>query len=200
MKKTIAIDIDEVLFPFVEAFVVENNTKYKTDLTPEDFFTYEFHEVLGLDIQETFKRVYAVHHAGYDNYLPLDGSVDALGRLANSFDLVIVTARNPRFAEATGAWLDSHFGGIFNKMIAIGHPAEVSKPQAKAALCVELDAVALVDDSIKHVSRCEEYGIQGILFGDYPWNRYIDIPSSAVACKDWFEVLEYFEDYETNKF
>ncbi len=49
-KETIAVDIDEVLFPFIDEFIKIHNHQFATILSRDQFQTYKFSEQLGLDI------------------------------------------------------------------------------------------------------------------------------------------------------
>ncbi len=41
-KEKIAIDINEVLFPFIDEFIKDHNTRFATSLNKSQFNTYEF--------------------------------------------------------------------------------------------------------------------------------------------------------------
>lgn len=46
-KPVLAVDVDEVLAYFIPSLVEFHNESYSTTLSPESFFSYEFHEVWG---------------------------------------------------------------------------------------------------------------------------------------------------------
>ncbi len=75
----------------------------------------------------------------------------------------------------------------------IGYAAVMSNPRKKVEVCKDIEAIALIDDSIGHITECVEAGMQGILFGDYPWNQTEELSSGIVRCSNWPEVLEYFD-------
>ncbi|HVX57219.1 MAG TPA: hypothetical protein VHA37_05800, partial [Candidatus Saccharimonadales bacterium] len=83
--------------------------------------------------------------------------------------------------------------GIFTKLVHVGYHLEMKQPKPKAAVCREVGAVALIDDSLGHVQTCAEQGIDGVLFGDYPWNQAEELPAGVTRCADWAAVLEYFD-------
>lgn len=57
----------------------------------------------------------------------------------------------------------------------------------------QVSAVALIDDSLGHVSECAGIGMQGVLFGDYSWNSHSEqLPDRVTRCADWNEVAEFF--------
>jgi len=192
-RETIAVDVDEVLFPFVAEFVEFDNTIHGGNLTAEDFFCYEFESVIGIPQEEAVKRVYAFNDADHSDIDPLPATQDAIWELADRYDLTVVTARHPRFAGRTHQWINSHFEGAFSKLIHIGYHLEMKTPKTKAAVCHELGAVALIDDSLGHVTCCAEGGVEGVLFGNYPWNQAAELPEGVTRCEDWPQVLEYFD-------
>ena len=59
-KPVVAVDIDEVLALFVPALVDFHNQSYESSLTPDSFFSYEFHEVWGGSQVETAEKVNCV--------------------------------------------------------------------------------------------------------------------------------------------
>lgn len=191
-KEVVAVDVDEVLFPYVESFVGYHNEIHGTNLAPEDFFTYEFEHVLGLTVGETIRRVHDVHDLGFDTQDPIEGAWTALDELSKRFNLFVITARNPGFEVTTRDWLHKNFPGIFQDVILTGHPQDIEKPRSKFEICTEIGAVALIDDSFRHVAECAGTKVVGILFGDYAWNRTEPVLDGVVRCKTWLEVVEYF--------
>jgi len=192
-KKVIAIDVDEVLFPFVEMFSRHHNQKYGTNFTIDDFITYEFQNVLGLNTIETVERVYAFHRLSDSHIKPLEKARESIVALSQKYSIAVVTARHPQFGEQTKAWMDIHFDTDFHDLVAIGYEKVMERPRTKAEVCSELNAVALIDDSLDNVSGCAGAGIQGILFGDYPWNRTGELPQGVVRCRNWEETLRFLD-------
>lgn len=192
-KEVVAVDVDEVLFPYVESFVGYHNVIHGTNLAPEDFFTYEFEHVLGLTVEETIRRVHDVHDLGFDTQGPVEGACFALDELAKRFNLFVVTARNPRFEETTREWLHKNFPDVFQDVVLTGHPQDIEKPKSKIEVCREVGAIALINDSFRHVAECVGTEVIGILFGDYPWNRTVPVLDGMVRCKSWLEVVRYFD-------
>ena len=192
-RETIAVDIDEVLFPFVDSFVEYDNALHGGEFRAENFSTYAFEDVLGTTIHEAMSRIYDFNGSSHDHIGPLDKAREALITLSDRFDLAIVTARHPQFEAHTSGWLNRHLDGFFSSLSHIGYHLVMEKPVKKVDVCRELGAVALIDDSISHVSECAEVGMQGILFGDYPWNKAETLPIGVIRCHDWPAVLEHFD-------
>ncbi len=192
-KEKIATDIDEVLFPLVEEFVQWHNREYGTSLTVEDFRSYEFEEALGLPIPEVVHRIklFLDQEHGHLHVEPIYEAKEAITEMSKDFDFVAITARHPSFKISTIAYAEHHFGDIIADLHFLGHKETVDIVIPKAEVCRRLGASTLIDDSLGHVEKCDDVGVQGILFGEYPWNRHEYIPDSVIVCPSWQEVLEY---------
>jgi 5'(3')-deoxyribonucleotidase len=195
-REVIAVDVDEVLFPCVREFTAFHNGRYQTSITPDQFLTYEYQDVLGLSTAETVQRLFEFHEQDCLHVEPLEEAQDALGKLSESYDLQIITARDPQFEKSTREWLDKNFSGIFSDIFAIGHAAVIKEAPSKLTQCRSIGAVALIDDSVKHVNSCAEGGVKGILFGDYSWNQTKpgELHGNAIRCVNWLAVGKYFDE------
>lgn len=192
-KEIIAVDVDEVLFPFVEEFVKHDNAIHGGQFTAAQFSTYAFENVLQTTMHDSMTRVYDFNRIDHSHIEPLEQARQALITLSEQFDLAIVTARHPQFEANTSSWLSRHLDGFFTSLSHIGYSPVMEKPVKKVDVCQELGAIALIDDSISHVSECAQEGLEGILFGNYPWNQADRLPSGVVRCLDWPAVLEHFD-------
>jgi 5'(3')-deoxyribonucleotidase len=193
-RGVIAVDVDEVLFPFVSEFVAYDNARCGGQLTTADFFCYRFEDVLEIPMESAVERVYSFNAAEHSHIDPIEQAHEAIVRLNERYDLTVVTARHPQFEGATRRWLNKHLPGYFSDVLHIGYSPVMERPQKKVEICRRLGAVGLIDDSLQHVSECAEEGIAGILFGDYPWNKAAELPDGVTRCRDWGEVLEYFDE------
>jgi 5'(3')-deoxyribonucleotidase len=192
-KELIAVDVDEVLFPMLESFLEHHNPTYGTTHKFSDFLSYDFEHTLGVPIEETVRRVY--EYLDMDNHLveAVKGSQAAIARLSERYDLAVLTARHPRYEQPTINWIHNRFERVFNQIVCVGYAPIMEQPVTKADICKELGAKALIDDSLSHINHCAEAGIEGVLFGDYPWNQTDTLPDSVTRCRDWEEVTEHFD-------
>lgn len=193
-KEVLAVDIDEVLFPFVEEFIQHHNSTYNTEHAVEEFLTYEFQHVIQQDFEETVRRIFEVTSRECLHVEPIDDSIEAIRSLGERYDLEVITARSPDHEEPIRVWLEKHYGDSFGGINFIGHPGYMERYKPKAEVCEELGAIALIDDSVSHIELCQAKEIKGILFGDYPWNQLNgnNGHSEIVRCRNWQEVLEHF--------
>lgn len=192
-KPVIAVDVDEVLFPFIDEFINYHNYRYGTKLNKENFTSYDFDKILDLSASETVDRVYSFLGSLKDSStIPIDQSKNSIAVLASHFELCIVTARHAQFEQITLDWLDQNFHNCFRSIAAIGHAPIMDKPISKAKICQEINAIALIDDSLIHVNECVAIGLEGILFGNYLWNQTPKLPKNVTRCENWPAVLKHF--------
>lgn len=191
-KEVLAMDVDEVLFPLLEHFLMSHNVQQNTQFSFDDFKTYHFEDVLGLSVPETVDRVYAFSAADHSHIDPILSTQEGITRLKNRFDIEIVTARHEQFRPNTSKWLHDKIGQFFGDIHMIGYAPILEKPLTKAEICLLIGAVALVDDNPTHVFEMPEVGKEGILFGNYPWNRDVILPKGVTRCEDMIEVAEHF--------
>lgn len=191
-RQVLATDIDEVLFPFVAEFSAWHNEQYNTDLSVDDFHTYEFNAVLKVPVPEAVHRIRAFLHQDHRHIKPLEEAQEAIAQLGNRYKLVAITARHPEFEHTTRAYLFEYFRDHVADLTLVGHRVTMDVLRTKAEVCKDFKAVALIDDSVAHVTGCAEANIQGILYGNYPWNSMDHLPESVVRCANWKEVLEFF--------
>lgn len=191
-KELLACDVDEVFFPLLGHFLEDYNATHGTNITPDQFKTYHFDGPLGLTVPQTVEKIYSFLRSDHSQIELLEGVEDAIERLEKRFDMHVVTARHPDFETATWQWLQQRLPDKFKGIKLIGYAPIIEKPTTKAHVCKGLGAVALIDDSIDHVLPCAEEGIEGILFGDYPWNQADILPAGVSRCPTWQDVPEHF--------
>jgi 5'(3')-deoxyribonucleotidase len=197
-KPIIAIDVDDVLANSTDSVRRIVNQKYAADLQPE-------HYAVPGEYHKYYERVWAEHGitdrvskdelnqlmaTDQSHVQPHTDVLRILSSLNETYELLVVTARNPSWEAATRAWLDSNFPGIFTRIIFGGRrddPAGVTKGD----WCVETGAKWLIDDNVVHCMGANDRGVKAILFGTYGWQT--DVPADLIRCKNWQEVKEFFD-------
>jgi 5'(3')-deoxyribonucleotidase len=192
-KPIVAVDIDDVLFPYASELVLRYNLIKGAQLTVDDLFSYTFIDVWGGTLDEANMIANSVHQQEFLHVLPLIGARAALVSLAERFELHIVTSRSPAYEEKTNAWVEQHFPGIFTRVDLVGNHHDGTQVRTKADHCLEIGAVYLIDDQPKYALECALEGVRTILFGDYAWNQDVTMSDNIVRCKDWKAVMEYFD-------
>lgn len=200
MRRTIAVDIDDVIADSTEALRISVNRRYRVSLTPEDYVLRD-----GGDYWGYYERVWAahgVHNADYDelhedmaidqSHVPLlPGASFAIGELSKKFDIVLITARDKAWEQATLKWVTAHFGAVFRSVYFAGRSKHGAKIQTKGELCNDLGVTLLIDDNPAHCRSALDVGVDAILFGDFGWQK--GKTGGLTVCDDWPAVLEYFD-------
>lgn len=193
-KPVIAVDIDDVLFPFVDGIAAYHNNLKGTNLTVDDFFSYNFVEVWGGEVDETERIVESFLGMDQLHLQPVHGAKEALARLSQDFEVVLVTARNQLFESATSAWLQHHLPELFSQVIFAGNHHDGRPYRPKGVICEELGARLLIDDHPRNLLSVAEHGIDGVLFGTKAWSVRPETPARITPCKDWDAVVSYIYD------
>lgn len=191
-KEVIATDIDEVLFPFVNEFLAWHNQEYGTSLMMENFQSYNFEDTLEVPVAETVHRVNTFLNIAHDPVLPLEQSQQGITALSKRYKLVAITARHPRFEHSTWRYIDKYYHDKIAELTLVGHRETVDTVKKKVEICLNIGAMALIDDNIEHITPCPDMGVEGVLFGNYPWNQQESIQPGVVRCHDWLMVMEHF--------
>jgi uncharacterized HAD superfamily protein len=198
-KKTIAVDIDDVLAVHGEAMIAYSNRVFGTNLTIDDY-TEHWSEMWKVDHAETERRAIQYHQTDdMASYRHHADALPVLKELAQKYRLIIVTARRRDVSGITATWIDKYFGGIFESINYAGIWDKIDEDSAtatKAELCKELGVDYLIDDQSKHCNGAAEVGITAIMFGDYPWTRDDKLHTDVIRCHTWEQVGDFFRARE----
>lgn len=190
-KPVIAVDIDDVIFPFIPELIKHYNLRKGADLTLEDFKIYHFSQVWGNTEEEANAIVAEFLTQDLVHLQPLPGAQQAFDRLSRDFDIVLITARNGLFAPSTTQWLQAHFQGLFEDVIFAGNPHDTIEYREKGIICQEVGAAVLIDDSPGNLQSALDYGVDAVLFGAHNWNKVHTLPDHIVRCRTWKEVVDH---------
>ncbi|HSX45509.1 MAG TPA: hypothetical protein VLG27_00720 [Candidatus Saccharimonadia bacterium] len=202
-RKTIAVDIDDVLAASASEFVAFGNLRWGTNLTVDDYHE-DWSVMWQVDRETEQKRAHEIYDSGMIRGIkPHEGADAVLKWLEERYDLVIATSRVSKIHQDTLEWLDKHFGGVFKGVHLSGiYDPILSAPfkdesvhnMTKAELIMEIAADYLIDDQPKHCLAVADAGIETILFGDYAWSRDLgELPVRVTRCPDWAAVKEFFD-------
>lgn len=169
----IAVDIDEVLFPFVPEIMRWHDRKYGTRLNIEQFASYQFWQAWGGTREQAIHKVIEYFlSADADQVLPFTDAKKTLENLKSfGIDLHIVTSRQLEVMPATIARIERHFPGIFNDIISVNHYSVSGKQSTKIAACRSVGAQLIIEDQIANAKECLAGGVNVIIYGQYPWNK-----------------------------
>jgi len=190
-KKTIAVDLDDVLAEHIEALIGYSNQNHGTDFKPEDYLE-QWVDLWGIPYEEVVKRAKDFHiPETVENFSIVRDAKPALAQLKKDWNLVIVTARPKDTIASTLKWVDKHFSGIFSDVhfVPIWDPGP---KVTKAEICNKIGANYLIDDLARHCNLAAEMGVSAILFERIKWKQPEKVHPDVIRVKNWREVLEYF--------
>jgi 5'(3')-deoxyribonucleotidase len=200
-RPVIAIDLDDVLSASADGFAAYSNERWGGDYKPENYLE-NWAIYWGVSLEEALKRSKEYHSSdAVVRYRHSEPAVPVLRALRPKYDLVVVTSRRISFKQHTDTWLQKHFPNIFREVRYAGiwdasHQtnSEVRQrlSQTKTSICRDLGADYLIDDQPKHCFDAAESGVQAVLFGDYKWNKTVELPKGVTRVSDWDGVRRYF--------
>lgn len=176
----IACDIDEVLFPYLPAWIDFYNRTHETAVKVSDFHSYNFSRVLVQHDEEYISNVvYDFHNSPeFLEVEPIDGSVTAVRKLQEMGDVHFVTSRQQVIAQQTHDWIYRYFGINHDKIHIGNHWCKetdaVTSKKTKAEMCRLIGARVLIDDSVSYIKECAREGMMALLFdfnGSYGWSK-----------------------------
>ena len=188
-KPVLAVDIDEVLFPFVPEMLKHYNELDGSAHRVEEVLSFEF-SIWDEPDEAKIERVHQFSRLDHREIPPLEGTIKALRRLRKSYSIAIVTSRDPEFEASTRNWLDHHFGGLYDRLILTGNHYSGRAYRSKVEVCLELGASYLVDDQLHYAADSSKHGLPMFLFGNYPWNKAEVLPKGVTRVAGWGEVVD----------
>jgi uncharacterized HAD superfamily protein len=198
-RKTIAVDIDDVLAASAEGFAEFSNKQWGMNISAADY-DENWAKAWGLPLEKAVKFADDFHALGaFGQYRYIEHAVPVLKKLSARYKLIVVTSRRKILKPETDTWIERHFPAIFEELHYAGIYDSVDDhlhalKQHKAGLCRELGADYLIDDQLKHCFAAAECGMQALLFGRYNWNEVkAPLPKNVVRVSNWDEVEEYFD-------
>ena len=178
MRKSIAIDMDQVIANMYKKMTVSYNELFNENLTDEEFINAPQDSLT----REQYKALLgAMNEPSYYRDMELldANAVEVIRELNERFDVYIATAAMeiPGSFTAKYEWLLEHFPFLDpQKFVFCG---------TKAVIHTDY----LIDDS---VNQLQAFSGQGILYS-MPYNKHVeDYPRVG----NWLEVREYFKELE----
>ena len=150
----IAIDLDEVLVPFLQPLA-----NYHGRTLPKRQHPYLFREVFDCSEEESRAMVYEYYRSPEFLFTrPIDASQPAMQKIRRQFHkMYVVTGRQDAARTQTERWIDMYFPGVFDDVILTNSftPYEVGKLD----ICRALSIGYLIDDNM---DLCEAAGDAGV--------------------------------------
>jgi len=172
MKPKVAVDLDDVLFPFIQTVMWFHNVEYGTRIGYNDVRTLYFHKLWGCGEEETQRRIREYHGSDYFlNNQYLNDARELVSMIKEYFNPVIVTSRSEEDRFETERWIDHNFKRAFSEIHFV--PYWHGKRIEKSEVCLDIGARLLIDDHHGHTHEAFEKGMLAIM-PDRPWNQVED--------------------------
>lgn len=188
----LAIDLDDVIYPFTTEFMKFINKKLGVNKTIKDCLVYSLAVTYGISDQQIYDFI-AMFMDTRDskNALPISGAWPTLNILKEYYDIHIVTAR-PRASDIyTRTWLNKDFKGFYSDIHYCSFFNLYGNDEIKLSktdVCKELGACCLIDDNVWNVTDYHKAGFLSILFGNYPWQRVAE--RDIIMASNWSEIKQ----------
>ena len=190
-RPVLAIDIDEVLFPFTAHINDYYNQQQSAAVRLEDYADYALETAWGISREAARPYIDAFMRQEHRHIKPVGQALESIDALSGRYQLVVVTARDGEFERETKRWLLHHFPHQFEDVILAGNHFTGRNFRTKSEICRSLGAVYLIDDALHNVLDCAGAGVPGLLFGSYPWNQTTEaLPANVRRVSGWDEVRQ----------
>lgn len=178
----VGIDMDGVVYPFMNAF-----KKYCIDVLKEDSFPeptrWEFYEEWGIS-EDTFKimlKTAPISHRLFASESPMDGTNLGWAALRElGVTIHVITARPTTAWAQTADWLHDH--GLIPDHLHFTHDKTVIAHVASGHS-------AAIDDHLLYHQQLEQAGVFSVL-RDHPWNRQVDVSFRVTSLLDFAKLVK----------
>lgn len=177
----IGIDIDNVIADTIEILLKELNKHFKTKLTYNDIYMYDFEPILGISKAEAkpfFIKLFK--KKALMKCRLMKGAREALNKIKRKYKIYIVTSRLKDYEKDTIAWIDK-------MKIPYDHIEHVTEKQ-KHLFAAKKGIRIFIEDDLEQAIYMAEAGIKVYIF-DHPWNKTKDVQKRFVRVKCWKELL-----------
>jgi len=187
MSRCIAVDIDEVLVPFLPELTKFHQKRVKRKVKTPVRYPYHYAPLFKISEKESTRLVADFYNSEeHSNLKPLTGSKEILDILAKDYMIVAVTGRQSYAQDQTEKLLSANFGSTISDIVYCNH--FTSSQKSKAEVCWKLGADLLIDDSMQSCAECLHRDIGALNFignPTYPWCE-----KSSISVIDWFDVFK----------
>lgn len=193
-KSKLVLDCDDIVFPFVDQFILYLNNERGMNLKREDFDTYNLQKVCGDKyFLQTLKKLNGFYHSPYFKQAkPIEGAINFVNSLKENYDSIhIVTSRPRILKKETNNFLEFFFPGIIESThFSKNNTCFNGSRKTKAEICRELGSKIIIEDCLEYAIQCAEEGIKAILINN-PWNPTSKDPPGVYRVPNLLEAGKY---------
>lgn len=187
-KKILGVDFDDVIFHSDAALREFHNTRYGTSYAFEDRSEFTLEPVWNCSSEEVERRLNEFSESAFhENAGIVKGAKEALQRLNQFYDIVIVTGRSEDVRAPTEQWLEKNLLGLYREIHFANHKyGDPANRRNKSDILKELGIQIFIEDAPHFAKDVAEAGITVFLL-DTPWNR-AETPLGATRVHSWKEI------------
>ena len=117
------------------------------------------------------------------------GAQKVITKLAERYELHIVTARPVEISQSTHEVINEFFSGIFQEVHFCSSDNGAVYHRPKPLACKEIGVIVHIDDQPETAKACVQEGVPVLLF-DRTWNRSAPAHDSITRAHSWDEIFE----------
>lgn len=190
----IAIDIDEVLAETLEAFLDYHNKKYKTSFCKEQFYTYDWWEIMNISVKKILDRFYDFIKTDHgSNIVPVEGAVETIKYLSKNNKLSLITGRPKKIFKETHDWINRYFPKCIEEIHFTGDYVNPIKNITKGNICKQINASFIIEDVPRYSENCAQAGVDVFLF-DRPWNQGVEQNDKIRRVYSWKDIASKLDN------
>ncbi|MBP6975175.1 MAG: hypothetical protein KBB54_04575 [Candidatus Pacebacteria bacterium] len=191
-KPVLAVDFDDVVAGFNQAFIRYHNAYFGTTVQYEDIVSYDMALTYGTNTETIGARVVDFYHNHHDLIEPLYDAIENLEVLRQRYRLEVVTNRCESLAPITLGWKMRHIPKIFSGAhYANGFESKFpERKRSKLEICEEIGAVAFVDDAINHANLVATGLGINVFLPNRPWNQTEEVCLGVTRVDSWKEITK----------
>lgn len=179
--KRIGIDIDGVIADSQPVIISKLNQHFGKNYTLEDFINFRPRKMFGINRKQVNDFIMSRELEIIEEAVPYPGSVKALGKLDGCLEIHLISARSPRYAAQTEAWLKKYRIPYRGLRLLGQHD--------KRSSCLDLCVDLFIEDNKKNAVQVSSCGIP-VLLMDATYNRG-KLPEMVTRVFGWDQIISY---------
>ena len=189
-KRTIAVDLDDVLGNTTEHICAYYNARFGTNFKFQDHQTYMINDVWNRSREEAIKIVDDFFRSDDAKTItPFAGSQYAIDELSKKYDLIVLTSRPVDHRQSTTEWVNQYFPNKFEEIVITNKNASNKLPsREKFEVCLEKQIDIMIEDNLHFAMQNAHNNITTYLM-DRPWNQNGELPKLIKRVYAWNEIL-----------
>lgn len=190
----IAIDVDDVLGDFSEAFIKFIKHQHDVNVDIHNLKVAQWWQAWGHTQEEANAMIFDFLESDEVMHIkPKTGAVRALKILKHAGHvLYVITGRPAKGQERTKQWVHDNMPEVFEKIFCTDFHLVSGGEMTKGSICKQIGAQALVDDFPGYAEECLAAGVRVLLFDSF-WNQGYALLAGMTRVHNWDEVIREIE-------